>query len=388
MFFEFNLTSPIKLKAPISFGVGAVGVLPILAGVSVTRILSSVLTTFDSDIKYYLKINPKDKKGLKSVILAVYEESYTIIQVSKKIDSYINLDEFVKSDDKEILIDDIEFKKVDGFFVLFDYGDYISEKVGEFENFYIYKDYYQNQEISKYRKFIQKLANYSFDNSFLLDFSKVVNSLNKELLMKTDKKEILQNLYYYIHTKKDKNTNLSILFKAMQNPNLTDRIVYNIYYNLLAVLQNEDFCKLFYIYEDLPLLEPIEESKTEIDTQIIDDIYKFLFTNYSDEKYEFIVMWASLYKANEYKTLSYSIEFIQKCFPKDKNYTPILEIIHNAMIKSMDFNGFDIEKFDYLLEDILKFNHKTISKRAARNKFNKHFIKKRDTYILKFLQNL
>lgn len=379
MFFEFNLISPIKLKLPISLRALG-GVLPFVAGVSVT------LFTFDT-IKYYLKINPKDKKGLQSVILAVYEDNYTIIQVSKKINSYINLDEFVKSSDKETLIDDIEFKKVDKFFVLFDYGEFIGEEIREFENFYIYKDYYDNQKISKYRKFIQNLANYSFDNSFLLDFSKVVNSLNKPLLKTIDKKEILQNLYYYIQTKKDKNTNLSILFKAMQNPNLSDRVVYNVYYNILAVLQNEDFYKLFYIYEDLPLLEPLD-NKTEIDTQIVDDIYKFLFENYSDEKYEFIVMWASLYKANEYNTLSHSIEFIQKCFPKDKNYTPILEIIHNAMIKSMDFQGFDIEKFDYLLEDILKFNHKTISKRAARDKFNKHFIKKGDTYILKFLQNL
>ncbi len=84
MFFEFNLISPIKLKLPISFGIGALrGVLPFMAGVSVT------LFTFDT-IKYYLKINPKDKKGLKSVILAVYEDNYTIIQVSKKINNYTN----------------------------------------------------------------------------------------------------------------------------------------------------------------------------------------------------------------------------------------------------------------------------------------------------------
>ena len=85
MFFEFNLISPTKLKTPISIGIGALGgVLPVLAGVSVT------LFTFDSGIKYYLKINPKDKKGLKSVILAVYEDNYTIIQVSKKINNYTN----------------------------------------------------------------------------------------------------------------------------------------------------------------------------------------------------------------------------------------------------------------------------------------------------------
>ena len=82
MFFEFNLTSPIKLKLPISLRALG-GVLPILAVASVT------LSTFDT-IKYYLKINPKDKKGLKSVILAVYEDNYTIIQVSKKINNYTN----------------------------------------------------------------------------------------------------------------------------------------------------------------------------------------------------------------------------------------------------------------------------------------------------------
>ena len=75
MFFEFNLISPIKLKLPISLRALG-GVLPFVARVSVT------LFTFDT-IKYYLKINPKDKKGLQSVILAVYEDNYTIIQVSK-----------------------------------------------------------------------------------------------------------------------------------------------------------------------------------------------------------------------------------------------------------------------------------------------------------------
>ena len=79
MFFEFNLISPIKLKFPISLRALG-GVLPFVAGVSI----------FAEEIKYYQKINPKDKKGLKSVILAVYEDNYTIIQVSKKINNYTN----------------------------------------------------------------------------------------------------------------------------------------------------------------------------------------------------------------------------------------------------------------------------------------------------------
>ena len=127
MFFEFNLISPIKLKLPISLRALG-GVLPVLAGASISA----------EEIKYYQKINPKDKKGLQSVILAVYENNYTIIQVSKKINNYINLDEFVKSSDKEIIIDDIKFKKVDGFFVLFDYGEFISEEIREFEDVCIF----------------------------------------------------------------------------------------------------------------------------------------------------------------------------------------------------------------------------------------------------------